>query len=595
MRLYMKKILLLIIIFLSIASPSFATTASSCSLADVRTAVTATARGGTVTVPAGSCNWNDTLTVPKAITIQGAGTSNCTSGTCITSTFSANGKTKADPFIKYEPTSSDVSTLFRVTGFRFDCANYTPVLRGTNSRSSYVIRKVRFDNNRVTNTICQTSASYYSRPIFFLGNMAAVVDSNYIQGATHSVDLYRGARTAWDSSLWDGWDNGTEDNLFVEDNYFVASTYAQIGAVSAGGSNVVRYNTFDYSSAPGWFYTWDTHGNQPGPSYGGFGMEYYGNKIIPPSGASCRIVDHRGGIGKFFYNGFIGSGSAEIRVATPYGADMDCPGGTAMDGVSNCATTSTKCPASGLYGSNQTAYFCAVDGRTSNPEKTYIWNNKKGTTTPSTEVTTNVCYGGGVESSGYCGTVYPAPSVTGAKASREGYEYWDLDMTHCESGGACTAGIGCGTTLPTSCTVGTAFWLTQQSCTTVPLTLIGQSHTDKIAGKLYKCTDNSPVTWTQIYTPYTYPHPLREDPDDPTGDGWQCTVSRTGDGCMITGSQVVEDGNTCSATVTLRNGWKATWGGTCPAGSESGGIYTTGNLSADCTLTAACTEQGILP
>ena len=79
------------------------------------------------------------------------------------------------------------------------------------------------------------------------------------------------------------------------------------------------------------------------------------------------------------------------------------------------------------------------------------------------------------------------------------------------------------------------------------------------------------------------------------GGPWQCTVSRTGDGCMITGSQVVEDGNTCSATVTLRNGWKATWGGTCPAGSETGGIYTTGNLSADCTLTAACTEQGILP
>ena len=93
MRLYMKKILLLIIIFLSIASPSFATTASSCSLADVRTAVTATARGGTVTVPAGSCNLNDTLTVPKAITIQGAGTSNCTSG--FTSTFLQMGKTKA--------------------------------------------------------------------------------------------------------------------------------------------------------------------------------------------------------------------------------------------------------------------------------------------------------------------------------------------------------------------------------------------------------------------------------------------------------------------------------------------------------------------
>jgi hypothetical protein len=79
------------------------------------------------------------------------------------------------------------------------------------------------------------------------------------------------------------------------------------------------------------------------------------------------------------------------------------------------------------------------------------------------------------------------------------------------------------------------------------------------------------------------------------GGPWQCTVSRTGDGCMVTGSQVVTNGNTCSATVTLRNGWKATWGGTCPAGSETEGIYTTGNLSADCTLTAACTEQYILP
>src|SRR5574343_1931572 len=79
------------------------------------------------------------------------------------------------------------------------------------------------------------------------------------------------------------------------------------------------------------------------------------------------------------------------------------------------------------------------------------------------------------------------------------------------------------------------------------------------------------------------------------GGPWQCTVSRTGDGCMVTGSQVVEDEGTCSATVTLRNGWKATWGGTCPAGSEVAGIYTTGAVTADCTLVATCAEQYILP
>lgn len=104
------------------------------------------------------------------------------------------------------------------------------------------------------------------------------------------------------------------------------------------------------------------------------------------------------------------------------------------------------------------------------------------------------------------------------------------------------------------------------------------------ASMAYPTNDSARNYWTDFTMSYAG-----------VGGPWQCTVSRTGDGCMITGSQVVTNGNTCSATVTLRNGWKATWGGTCPAGSETGGIYTTGNLSADCTVVAACTEQGILP
>jgi len=105
------------------------------------------------------------------------------------------------------------------------------------------------------------------------------------------------------------------------------------------------------------------------------------------------------------------------------------------------------------------------------------------------------------------------------------------------------------------------------------------------ASMAYPVNDSARNYWVDFTLSYA----------DPGTGPWQCTVSRTGDGCMITGSQVVTNGQACSATVTLRNGWKATWGGTCPAGSETGGIYTTGNLSADCTLTAACTEQGILP
>lgn len=104
------------------------------------------------------------------------------------------------------------------------------------------------------------------------------------------------------------------------------------------------------------------------------------------------------------------------------------------------------------------------------------------------------------------------------------------------------------------------------------------------ASMAYPTNDSARNYWTDFTMSYAG-----------AGGPWQCTVSRTGDGCMVTGSQVVEDEGTCSATVTLRNGWKATWGGTCPAGSETNGVYTTGSVTADCTLVATCAEQYILP
>ena len=48
-------------------------TANSCSKNDVQTAVTSAGRGGTVTVPAGSCTWSSTLNLSYGITLTGAG------------------------------------------------------------------------------------------------------------------------------------------------------------------------------------------------------------------------------------------------------------------------------------------------------------------------------------------------------------------------------------------------------------------------------------------------------------------------------------------------------------------------------------------
>ena len=47
--------------------------AASCSRTAVESAVVASTYGDTVIVPAGSCTWASTLTVTRAITLQGAG------------------------------------------------------------------------------------------------------------------------------------------------------------------------------------------------------------------------------------------------------------------------------------------------------------------------------------------------------------------------------------------------------------------------------------------------------------------------------------------------------------------------------------------
>lgn len=66
-------------------------------------------------------------------------------------------------------------------------------------------------------------------------------------------------------------------------------------------------------------------------------------------------------------------------------------------------------------------------------------------------------------------------------------EYYTSTGASCTAGGDCTSGVGSGSAKPTSCTVNTAFWDTDESA-------------------LYKCTE--PATWTKYYEPATCPHPL---------------------------------------------------------------------------------------
>jgi hypothetical protein len=102
---------------------------------------------------------------------------------------------------------------------------------------------------------------------------------------------------------------------------------------------------------------------------------------------------------------------------------------------------------------------------------------------------------------------YPAGYVhVNSATSPSKIDIYTDKSASCTPGGACTVGVGVGTTLPTTCTTGVGFWKSDEGSWNV-------SGNGDGSGVLYKCTATD--TWTLFYTPYTYPHPLQSSSDSP--------------------------------------------------------------------------------
>jgi hypothetical protein len=85
-----------------------------------------------------------------------------------------------------------------------------------------------------------------------------------------------------------------------------------------------------------------------------------------------------------------------------------------------------------------------------------------------------------------------------------------------------TSGTGCGTLAgrPATCTPGDGsgpgYWATDQSCSDLS-GLVGAAHSSNIEGTLYRCSATD--TWTEYFTPHTYPHPLRDESSSAANTG----------------------------------------------------------------------------
>lgn len=306
MRSIGKPVITLILVVASLLvlvfpPPSHAATigATTCSRADVGSAVTAAGYGDTVNVPAGSCTWTSSLTITKGIILKGAGSSQTTI---------QSGKVGGYLLI-YSPDSTSVTTnaRFEVSGFTWDMANTGDAGIWLDNASNTPINRVLIhDNifknmnagNRSLNPACLQVGEH--------GDVYGVAYSNTFQDCKIVGENYGNYQISWNTTTFD---YGSANNFYWEDNTMTGNSTFHYGG--HGGRYVSRFNTYAFN--PGtWEVVWDVHGNQPSGVYATMGCEVYGNTVS--LGGGTTVVDHRGGEGMFFDNTVTGtSGTWQVR------------------------------------------------------------------------------------------------------------------------------------------------------------------------------------------------------------------------------------------------------------------------------------------
>lgn len=426
----------------------------SCAQADVNYCVNSVAGvGDTVNVGAGTATWTTTTRHPRdtnsyACLPISKGVNLIGAGS--DQTIITNGTTAR--LIIVAMTDEDTAQTVKIKGFGFTSASGPFLKIGYSYSAPFAIQKAIIGENTFTVT---SGVGVKGNAIYDRGHYG-VVYGNIFNGMYYPIARSGGNVNWWEFEPQNIFTYGSEYYMYYEDNEInFPSSGASYHIVTDGEYSpryVYRYNDIN---TPGDTdsYLFELHGEQVTPMASAFGAEIYGNDWTSTNLTSevSNFFKQRSGQTLVFYN----NNSGGSRTPT-------------MEGY-----TSSVC-------------ICPEDyASLKNTHNSYWFHNRK--------------------------------NLTGAFFSAAGTGGLDCNgLTDIPTMGrdifsnVSTPGITAGTlaNIPASCAVGQGYWATDQA--TDDLTgMVGVSPDTPISGELYKCTSTD--TWTKIFEPYAYPHPLRFD------------------------------------------------------------------------------------